>query len=60
MRCRYTTDASYKEFEQMRTSMEPLTYKHGVDVFFYGKLWPLLHISGVCTLHAVSQGSANW
>ncbi|KAL3151843.1 hypothetical protein ABBQ38_012808 [Trebouxia sp. C0009 RCD-2024] len=32
----YTTDASYKEFEQMRTSMEPLTYKHGVDVFFYG------------------------
>lgn len=36
LHCRYTTDASYKEFEQMRVSMEPLTYKHGVDVFFYG------------------------
>ena len=33
---RFTTDSSYKEFEQMRVSMEPLTYKHGVDVFFYG------------------------
>ncbi|KAK9854186.1 hypothetical protein WJX84_001590 [Apatococcus fuscideae] len=31
-----TTDSSYKEFEQMRTSMEPLTYAYGVDVFFYG------------------------
>lgn len=39
--CRYTTDASYKEFEQMRTSMEPLTYKHGVDVFFYGRQLPI-------------------
>ena len=34
--CRYTTDSSYKEFEQMRVSMEPLTYKHGVDIFYYG------------------------
>ncbi len=34
--CRYTTDTSYKEFEQMRVSMEPLTYKHGVDIFYYG------------------------
>lgn len=32
----YTTDTSYKEFEQMRVSMEPLSYKHGVDLFFYG------------------------
>ncbi|KAK9830772.1 hypothetical protein WJX74_006451 [Apatococcus lobatus] len=31
-----TTDSSYKEFEQMRTSMEPLTYQFGVDIFFYG------------------------
>ena len=34
--CRYTTDGSYKEFEQMRIAMEPLTYAAGVDVFFYG------------------------
>ncbi len=34
---RYTTDSSYKEFEQMRISLEPLTYQYGVDVFFYGK-----------------------
>lgn len=32
-----TTDTSYKEFEQMRASMEPLTYRWGVDLFFYGK-----------------------
>ncbi|EIE25875.1 Metallo-dependent phosphatase [Coccomyxa subellipsoidea C-169] len=32
----YTTDSSYKEFEQMRISLEPLTYQYGVDVFFYG------------------------
>ncbi|DBA94256.1 TPA: hypothetical protein ACH3X1_001874 [Trebouxia sp. C0004] len=32
----YTTDTSYKEFEQMRVSMEPLTYRHGVDLFYYG------------------------
>ena len=36
--CRYTTDTSYKEFEQMRIAMEPLVYAAGVDVFFYGKL----------------------
>lgn len=35
--CRYTTDPSYKEFEQMRISLEPLTYAYGVDVFFYGE-----------------------
>ena len=33
---RYTTDTSYKEFEQMRMAMEPLTFAAGVDVFFYG------------------------
>ncbi|BDA44108.1 Purple acid phosphatase 15 [Coccomyxa sp. Obi] len=32
----YTTDTSYKEWEQMRISLEPLTYQYGVDVFFYG------------------------
>lgn len=32
----YTTDSSYKEFEQMRASMEPLFYQAGVDVVFYG------------------------
>eukprot|EP00897_Mesotaenium_endlicherianum_P001572 jgi/Mesen1/1442/ME000132S00381 len=33
----YTTDAySYKEFEQMRVSMEPLTHQFGVDIFLYG------------------------
>ncbi|CAK0783284.1 hypothetical protein CVIRNUC_006483 [Coccomyxa viridis] len=32
----YTTDPSYKEFEQMREAMEPLTYQYGVDLFFYG------------------------
>eukprot|EP00891_Asterochloris_glomerata_P009395 jgi/Astpho2/9395/Aster-01660 len=31
-----TTDSSYKEFEQMRWSIEPLTYRYGVNVFFYG------------------------
>ena len=33
---RYTTDSSYKQFEQMRVAMEPLTYQFGVDFFFYG------------------------
>jgi len=32
----YTTDPSYKEFEQMRVSMEPMMYAAGVDVVFYG------------------------
>ncbi|KAK9826440.1 hypothetical protein WJX81_005915 [Elliptochloris bilobata] len=32
----YTTDLSYKEFEQMRLALEPLTHSAGVDVFFYG------------------------
>ncbi|KAK9824390.1 hypothetical protein WJX72_009944 [[Myrmecia] bisecta] len=32
----YTTDSSYKEFEQMRVSMEPITNAFGVDIFFYG------------------------
>ncbi|CAK0736397.1 hypothetical protein CVIRNUC_000740 [Coccomyxa viridis] len=32
----YTTDTSYKEFEQMRIAMEPLVYAAGVDSFFYG------------------------
>lgn len=32
----YTTDTSFKEFEQMRISMEPLLYQYGVDVFFNG------------------------
>ncbi|CAL5218603.1 g300 [Coccomyxa viridis] len=32
----YTTDTSYKEFEQMQIAMEPLTIAAGVDVFFYG------------------------
>lgn len=36
--CRYTTDTSYKEFEQMRIAMEPLVYAAGVDLFFYGEL----------------------
>jgi hypothetical protein len=31
-----TTDSSYKEYEQMRTILEPITYRYGVDVFFYG------------------------
>ena len=35
--CRYTTDTSYKEFEQMRIAMEPLVYAAGVDLFFYGE-----------------------
>lgn len=38
----YTTDTSFKEFEQMRLSMEPLLYQFGVDVFFNGAhLWRL-------------------
>lgn len=57
--CRYTTDASYKEFEQMRTSMEPLTYKHGVDVFFYGGFSLLLYPPCALTLQFVSQACAN-
>lgn len=31
-----TTDSSYKEWEQMRVIMEPITYAYGADVFFYG------------------------
>ena len=39
--CRYTTDSSYKQYEQMRVAMEPLTYQFGVDIFYYGhvRLW---------------------
>lgn len=33
----YTTDPSYKEFEQMRVALEPITYEYGTDLFFYGK-----------------------
>ena len=32
----YTTDTSFKEFDQMRQSMEPLLYQYGVDVFYNG------------------------
>ncbi|KAK9797409.1 hypothetical protein WJX73_007209 [Symbiochloris irregularis] len=32
----YTTDSSFKQFEQMRVSLEPITYQYGVDAFFYG------------------------
>ncbi|KAK9917889.1 hypothetical protein WJX75_009307 [Coccomyxa subellipsoidea] len=32
----YTTDTSFKEFDQMRQAMEPLLYQYGVDVFFNG------------------------
>lgn len=38
---RYTTDTSYKEWEQMRISLEPLTYQYGVDVSFYGETFSL-------------------
>ncbi|KAK9830602.1 hypothetical protein WJX81_003718 [Elliptochloris bilobata] len=31
-----STDTSYKEFEQMRVSMEPIIYQYGVDVMFNG------------------------
>ena len=31
-----TTDTSFKEFEQMRISMEPIMYQFGVDVMFNG------------------------
>ena len=32
----YTTDTSFKEFDQMRQAMEPLLYQYGVDVFYNG------------------------
>jgi hypothetical protein len=44
---RYTTDTSYKQFEQMRISLEPLTYQYGVDLFFYGE-----HSSTQASMHA--------
>ena len=31
-----TTDTSFKEFEQMRVTMEPLMYQYGVDLFYNG------------------------
>ena len=31
-----TTDTSFKEFEQMRVSMEPIMFQYGVDVMFNG------------------------
>ena len=31
-----TTDTSFKEYEQMRISMEPIMYQFGVDVMFNG------------------------
>lgn len=36
----YTTDTSFKEFDQMRQQMEPLLYQYGVDVFFNGASRP--------------------
>ena len=47
---RYTTDPSYKEFEQMRVSMEPLTYQYGVDLFFYGAPLPPIMPSAMMSL----------
>lgn len=32
----YSTDTSYKEYDQMRQAMEPLLYQYGVDVFYNG------------------------
>ena len=32
----YSTDTSFKEYEQMRVMMEPLMYQYGVDMFFNG------------------------
>ena len=31
-----TSDSSYKEWEQMRITLEPLAYKYGVDLFYNG------------------------
>jgi len=31
-----TTDTSFKEFEQMRVSMEPIMYQFGVDIMYNG------------------------
>ena len=33
-----TSDSSYKEWEQMRITLEPLAYKYGVDLFYNGAL----------------------
>ena len=41
---RYTTDKSYKEFEQMRIALEPDAYAYGVDLFFYGAFRALQHV----------------
>jgi hypothetical protein len=32
----YSTDTSYKQFEQFRVSVEEFTYQYGVDLWFYG------------------------
>ena len=54
---RFTTDSSYKEFEQMRVSMEPLTYKYGVDVFFYGHVHAYERTAPMVGFAAVLKGS---
>ena len=37
---RVTSDGSFKEWEQMRLTLEPLAYQYGVDIFTNGLLWP--------------------
>ena len=32
----YSTDTSFKEYDQMRQQLEPLMYQYGVDLFFNG------------------------
>ena len=32
----YSTDTSFKEYDQMRQQLEPLMYQYGVDMFFNG------------------------
>jgi hypothetical protein len=57
--CRYTTDTSYKEFEQMRIGLEPLVYAYGVDIFFYGAGTQALDIHPTCLMQQLSWSGCH-
>jgi hypothetical protein len=48
-----TSDSSYKEWEQMRITLEPLAYKYGVDLFYNGAL--LIRFTAHACMRAVSR-----
>ncbi|CAL5230081.1 g13538 [Coccomyxa viridis] len=64
----YSTDTSFKEYEQMRVMLEPLMYQYGVDVFYnghvhsYERINPVYnYLNNICgTVHiTIGDGGNN-